>query len=316
MGLRDAFPSLLIRAFLVLWLALAAGCASVHLSTPSGQVTDNQILRRFDQNGVYTWAVLPPSYNPDNRYPWIIYDHGFGQTIDSITADPPQSGFIRALAGAGFVIVASEYRNLACWGNRECVEDIANLQTLWRSQLKLLPQPYVIGESMGGIVTWNAISYGALKPLAVVGIYPACSLAAMYANKVFRPTIQTAFGFSSPAGYSAATSGFDPVLAAPSTFATFPIQIWASYSDHVVRRAQNEDLFAAAVNAAGGSVTIHTSRGGHGDPSNFDAPAVIAFFSPSSAPPGSEARVPVAVRLDRQIPRETLQAAAGSVAGR
>ncbi len=72
---------------------------------------------------------------------------------------------------------------------------------------------------------------------------------------------------------------FDPILIPPSTFAGFPIVMWSSYSDQVVVRSQNEDPFANAINGTGGSVVIHRSRGEHGDPSNFDAPAVIAFFS-------------------------------------
>jgi alpha-beta hydrolase superfamily lysophospholipase len=236
-------------------------------------------LQKSDANGVSTWAILPPSYNPQSPSPWIIYDHGFGQSIGSIAANPPQSAFVQSLATSGFVVIASEYRNLTCWGNMECADDIANLQTVWHSQLNLSPQPFVIGESMGGIVTWNAILHGTLKPLAAVGIYPACNLAAMYAEEAFTPTIQTAYDFVSPAGYGAATMGFDPTLAQPSNFVEIPIQIWASHSDRIVLRSQNEDPFAKAINAAGGNITIHTSRGDHGDPSNFDAPAVISFFS-------------------------------------
>jgi alpha-beta hydrolase superfamily lysophospholipase len=264
---------------LALCIALTTGCARVYLTVPPTPVSHNHILCRNDVNGVSTWAILPESYNAQNATPWVIYDHGFGETIDIITANYPQSAFVESLATAGFVVVASEYRNVACWGNMDCDEDIANLETLWRSQLTLWPQPFVIGESMGGIVTWNAIAHGVLKPLAAVGIYPACNLANMYSRKVFAPTIQSAYGFTSTAGYSAATKGSDPMLDPPSIFADIPILIWASRSDTVVRRSQNEDPFADAINAAGGSVTINTSRGRHGDPSNFDAPAVISFFS-------------------------------------
>jgi hypothetical protein len=132
---------------------------------------------------------------------------------------------------------------------------------------------------MGGIVTWNAISLGTLKPLAVVGIYPVCNLAAMYKNSVLAPSIQTAYDFNSQAEYEAATRGFNPILNPPSTFIAFPIVVWASHSDQVVVRSLNEDPFAKTINAAGGNVTIHTSTGNHGDPSNFDAPEVISFFS-------------------------------------
>ncbi len=263
--------------FLALCAALMAGCASVHLNI--SPVSQNQTLEGSDANGVATWAILPPSYNPQIANPWIIYSHGIGQSIASVATSPPQSNFVHSLTMAGFVVIASNYRNLACWGNQECVEDISNLQTLWRSRLNLSPRPFVIGESMGGIVTWNAISHGALKPLAVVGIYPVCNLRAVYAESAFVPTIQTAYGFTLPSGYSGATKEFDPMLTSPSKFVLFPIQIWASYRDHSVFRSQNADVFAQAINAAGGSVTVNTSRGRHGDPSNFDAAAVIAFFS-------------------------------------
>jgi hypothetical protein len=259
-------------------LALTTGCGVDFKNEPNPSVI-NPIVQHADANGVSTWAIVPKSYTPSKSSPWIIYDHGFGQTISSITADPPQSTFVQSLAAGGYIVIASEYRNLACWGDMQCAEDVANLQTLWHSLLNLAPQPFVIGESMGGIVTWNAISHQTLKPLAVVGIYPVCSLANVYAKAVFTPTIQSAYGFQSAEQYAAATAGFDPLLTPPRTFAGFPIQMWASYSDETVSRSQNEDPFASAVNAAGGNVIIHTSHGDHGDPSNFHASEVISFFS-------------------------------------
>jgi len=263
---------------LALCVALTTGCARVQLAV-APPIPQSPILQKNDANGVNTWAIVPLSYNPQNATPWIVYDHGFGQTIDSIVADPIRNAYVQSLAAAGFVVIASEYRDLGCWGNTGCIEDIANLQTLWRAELNLLPQPFVIGESMGGIVTWNAIAHGALKPIAVVGVYPVCNLADMYSKETFVPTIQTAFDFTSPSGYSAATRGFDPMLYPPSLFVGIPIQIWASNSDGVVKRSENEDPFANRIKAAGGNILIHTSRGDHGDPSNFDARTVISFFS-------------------------------------
>jgi hypothetical protein len=260
---------------LALCTLLLLGCAKFDVLSPP-----NPILKQTDANGVSTMAIIPASYDPEKASPWVIYDHGFGQTIEAIiTTNPPRQAFMQSLADEGFVVVASEYRNLDCWGNLDCVEDIANLQTVWRSRLNLMPQPFVIGESMGGIVTWNAISHGTLHPLAVVGIYPACNLGAMYTIEGFADSIQAAYGFTNPSEFSASTSGFDPILTSPATFAGFPIQIWASYSDHFVVRSKNEDPFAKAVNAAGGKVTILTSHGEHGDPSNFNAAAVVSFFS-------------------------------------
>jgi alpha-beta hydrolase superfamily lysophospholipase len=262
---------------LLICAGLTVGCGdNVIVTAPPVRSTT---LQHTDVNGVATWAMVPDSYDASKPSPWIIYNHGLNQKITSIAANPPQSSFVQSLANAGFVVIASAYRNPACWGDTECAEDIANLQTLWHSQLNLAPQPFVIAESMGGIVTWNAIALGTIKPQAVVGIYPVCSLANMYTNSAFVPTIQSAYGFNSPQQYSMATATFDPLLTPPRTFAGFPILIWASYSDETVSRSKNEDPFAAAINAAGGNVTVRNSKGDHGDPTNFDAPAVISFFS-------------------------------------
>ena len=264
------------RLWALFYVALMSGCGTVHHNL--SPISSASILRAADANGVSTWAVLPASYSPAAQSPWIIYNHGFGQEIETIFTNPSQSFFIHDLVQAGFIVIATDYRNLACWGDAECTEDLTNLQSLWHSKLNLEPQPFVIGESMGGIVMWNAIAHGTLKPQAAVGIYPVCNLAAMYAEPTFVPTIQAAYGFTSSAGYTAATSGFDPLLTLPSRFVAVPIQMWASDSDHVVRRSQNEDVFAQQINGVGGEVIIHTSFGEHGNPSNFDAPAVISFF--------------------------------------
>ncbi|KAA6463119.1 alpha/beta hydrolase [Acidobacteria bacterium AB60] len=261
---------------------LVIGCVSVHRTSPYDPVVNFRIVYANDANGVQTFAILPSTYDSGTPNRWVIYNHGFGQIIDQLVTYDPQSRFLQSLTAAGFVVLASDYRNLACWGNQECSEDMANLQVLWHLRLNLSAKPFVIGESMGGIVTWNAIAHGALKPLAVVGIYPVCSLAAMDKNAVLEPTIQSAYGFSAQTGYATATSGYDPMLAPASPYSSFPIAVWASYADHVVVRSANEDPFALKIQAAGGNVVIHTSSGEHGDLSNFDASSVVAFFRRSA----------------------------------
>ncbi|MGZ6316998.1 MAG: alpha/beta hydrolase family protein [Anaerolineales bacterium] len=187
---------------------------------------------------------------------------------------------VNALVQAGYVVIASDYKNQSCWGNAQCVTDIAAVQKLWKAYLNLLPAPYVIAESMGGIVTWNAMAHGALSPIAVVGIYPACNLSNMYARGPgpFYQGIQTDYNFSSPGGYAVATAGYDPMLVPASEFTKVPILMWASYSDTSVVRADNEDRFAARINAAGGNAIINPSTGNHGDRSNFAPSVVLKFF--------------------------------------
>jgi hypothetical protein len=248
-------------------------------------VSINTVREIEDANGVRTWAVIPAAYAPGTRWPWVIYNHGYGQYGSDIYTGPGEpSSLVQSLVSAGYIVIATNYRNINCWGNAACGEDLVNLTKVWGASLDLAPKPYVIAESMGGIVTWNAIAHGDLHPLAVVGIYPACNLAAMYRIGALRPSIEAAYDFTSPNQLATASAGFDPMLDAPSDFTSFPIMIWASYSDDVVVRSENEDPFAAAINAAGGSVVIRTTWGQHGDASNFDASAVIEFFSRNEAP--------------------------------
>jgi len=115
---------------------------------------------------------------------------------------------------------------------------------------------------------------------SVVGIYPACNLSNMYAGGTgpFYQDIQSDYDFSSPDGHTATTAGYDLMLLPASDFATSPILMWASHSDTSVMRSQNEDPFAPRVNAAGGNATIIPSSGNHGDASNFNPQAVVAFL--------------------------------------
>jgi hypothetical protein len=96
---------------LLIYTALSVGCG-VDLKLPTPSPVQSTILRHTDANGVATLAVLPDSYDSAKVYPWIIYNHGFGQTIDPIITYPPQSNFVQVLASAGYVVIGSDYRNL------------------------------------------------------------------------------------------------------------------------------------------------------------------------------------------------------------
>lgn len=274
---------MLNRVILVFALsALTVGCGS-----PSGTIcpiksTESSFspIQLSDSNGVQTYGIVPTTYDPSVPSPWVLFNHGRGQTGLDISTNFCDATLVNALVQANYVVIASDYKIQNCWGNAQCVTDVAAVQTVWKKRLNLTPNPYVIAQSMGGMVTWNAIRHRALSPRAVVGIFPACSLSNMYHDGTgpFYLDIQSDYGFSDPSGYATATAGYDPMLNSPSDFTSFPILMWASYSDGSVVRSQNEDPFAAQVNAAGGNVGINTSSGSHGDISNFDPQAVLEFF--------------------------------------
>src|SRR5215472_11855999 len=171
------------RTILILALsALTAGCGTssptVCLIEPSAASISP--VQLSDSNGVETYGIVPPTYNPYVPSRWVLFNHGSGHTGLDISTNSCDATLVNALVQANYVVIASDYKIQNCWGNEQCLTDIAAVQKRWRERLNLTPSPYVIAQSMGGIVTWNAISHKALSPRAVVGIFPACSLSNMY----------------------------------------------------------------------------------------------------------------------------------------
>lgn len=234
-----------------------------------------------DRNGVTLNLVLPANFDPSRTYPWVIFNHGAGQLGSAIaTGDPNTQGLAAALSAAGYVVVSSNYRTQNCWGNQACVEDIRNLYDAFTQKLHLEARPFVIGTSMGGIVSWNAIIHGDFVPQAVVGIFPACNLPDMYNNPSFARDIQKDYGFTNRSNFAIATKGFDPVGSENlEPLTKFPILMWSSYGDQAVKKTANADLLASKVNALGGSASVITTTGDHGDISNFQPDALVNFFN-------------------------------------
>jgi pimeloyl-ACP methyl ester carboxylesterase len=176
------------------------------------------------------------------------------------------------------------------------VEDISALYDAFTENLNLDPRPFVIGISMGGIVSWNAVLHGDFVPRAVAGLYPACNLADMYNTGFFTQAIDDDYGFTNPSQFSIATNGYDPTRSENLVPLTkFPIIMWASYGDTTVKKTVNADLLASSVNALGGSVTVITTTGNHGDISNYQPDVLVGFFNSAlqattilKRPPGSE----------------------------
>ena len=145
-GAASAF---LISAFVV----LTVGCGT-NSRTDCG--TDSRtfpLVQLSDANGVQSYGIVPPSYRPDVASRWVLYNHGFGQSGRNISTNPHDRCFVNALVEGGYVVIASDYKVQNCWGNSQCVTDTAAVQERWKAYLNLRRAPYVISESMGGIVT-------------------------------------------------------------------------------------------------------------------------------------------------------------------
>jgi hypothetical protein len=221
--------------------------------------------------------MVPASYNPKAASRWVIYFHGYGETADVILSGE-FGNTMQELVNHGYVVVAMNNTVQNCYGNAQCSKDVAALIQNYRSVLNLEPEPYAIAESMGGFTMLNAIAAGVMHPKAAVGWSLNTNLAWAYAYGA-GPVIAADYEITQSNSYQLATAGYDPMLDEAKTFAAVPFELWSSYADEVVPRAENTDPFAGLVNAAGGHVTVKTSTGGHLDESTFRAGAVVDFFN-------------------------------------
>ena len=183
-----------------------------------------------------------------------------------------------ALLDAGYVVIGMTNTVQNCYGNAQCNADVAALVEPYQSKLSLEARPYVVADSMGGLTVLNAIPAGVIQPKAVVGWCINTDLGWDYAFGGAAVPIRVDYNISASAPYAEATAGYDPMLQGGGVYAATPFALWGSYADTVVSRSANTDRFADMVNAAGGSVVVHTSSGEHLDSSNFDPTAVVAFF--------------------------------------
>jgi hypothetical protein len=224
--------------------------------------------------------TLPPSYKPGTTIPWVMWFHGHGGYASDPFTLPLGPPMANAFIQAGYAVVSSDYSQQNCWGDADCVADIQTAVTQARMHFNLDPVPYCYAGSMGGIVLFNAIAHGAIQCRAIEAIFPVTNLASLYngGSGTYASFIQTDYGFSSPSGYAAATSGYDPSLDSISTFASIPTEIHCSASDTVVPCSTNGQAFAAAITAAGGTANFIASTGDHGDPSNVQPSVAIDWF--------------------------------------
>lgn len=207
-------------------------------------------------------VVLAHPKRPTSKV--VLYIHGADETADGAFTDVENAPVFTVLLRGGYAIAADQAHGNA-WGNAASQRDYETLRSVLRR--RGLRDVYVLAQSMGG---FNGLRL-AQGAKAWAGIYPACNLQAMHRQPGFREPIEQAYG---PALAAALREG--PVRAGRRGLA---MHFWASPDDSVVPKRSNTDRCAAAARARGARVTVTTTRGDHGDLSNFDAPAILRLFN-------------------------------------
>ena len=232
-------------------------------------------------NGVATFVYIPKSYNQSVENKWVIFNHGAGGYGSDISTS--QCGTVlNDLLNAGYIVVGSNYTMQNCWGNQSSTDDMKNLQLFMKSKYNLEDKPYVFMQSMGGLVTVNAISKGILSPKAVFGVFPVSNLRNMYDANEWHWNIPEAYEIANPNDineYNNKTSGCDPMLSDFNKYKNIPFLIFASYGDTAVNTSMNRDMFANKLKAVGGYIETVDTVGNHGDLSNYQSDKILDFLS-------------------------------------
>lgn len=234
----------------------------------------------MDVDGVHTVAEIPATYSPSTPSRVAVYVHGMNGLADKIWNNEYMKPVTTALVNAGYIVIASDFKQQNNWGNTQSSIDMKNLLDAYKKRFNLEEKPYMIMQSMGGMATLNAIAQGKVNPKAVVGLFPACNLAVSYPFYQYTDAINASYGITVDNPYSIAAKGHDPIHDIdPAIYQSIPFKIWASSDDHYVPKIDNTDAFRDRINGIGGNVTVVSSTGDHGDPSNYQPTDIVNFFN-------------------------------------
>lgn len=148
-----------------------------------------------DANAVACRVWLPPWQAMAASAPLLIWSHPQGQDqliSPSYFAYP----LIHAALQQGWMVVASNEHGGSSWGNSAVMTDLAAAKAL-AATYHPVGSVLLIGASMGGTATANAVAKGAVS--GVVGAYlvdGAFDLSVMYAAAAYTSTVDTGYSLT------------------------------------------------------------------------------------------------------------------------
>ena len=261
---RSAYA--LVRAACATTLLAVAGCGGA--SKPAPQDPLRGQIDRFEVDAQPSVLITPEPRTARV----VVYTHGSGETVETIFRDPAKQPLFRALLRAGYAIAATDAHG-DNWGSPASERDTVALAGELRR--RGLRDVYVLALSMGGFNGLQLVARDrAVKAWA--GIFPACDLRSVYAVGLYPGQIRRAYHRAAKGTVDAALRGRSPTAVEPPP--GLPMRFWASPEDRVIPKRQNTDACAALARRAGARVRVTTTRGDHGDPSNYDPAGVVELF--------------------------------------
>jgi hypothetical protein len=195
----------------------------------------------------------------------ILFEHGSGETADLDIDVPPSAPTIADLVGAGYTWAESDagFNN---WGDRASLDDDVAVARWLRANGDLVID--IGGDSMGGLDATQLIPR--LHPQAVFELFPVCN----------ERTVVDEFGRLMQRA-DAPLRRLSPV--AMDGVRGLPMLFTASPEDTVVSKATNANVCAREASAAGALVREVTTRGEHGNSSNWRPGRLIDFLDAAAS---------------------------------
>lgn len=241
-------------------------------------------------------AAIP--YNSANPTDLIIYCHARSGDQTEFTTDANAGAMRDAFADAGLLVIQSNAHGNQ-WGNQEACDDYADAFNYANANYNV-NRVILMSASMGGAAMFNCCSQQKIpKVIALLGLFPVCSLDNMITAGTYASEIHTAFGASAPPTMHDAARGMDPVLRWGSAFRGTFIRLYASPSDTTVSKAGNSDLMNTLAASSSRECTVVVCSGAHGDASHYQPTDATDFIARAQAnAPATSGQIGAGTGLD------------------
>lgn len=211
----------------------------------------------------------------NNQHTLVQYFGGSGEDRTAPIADSQKRYVIYSLLTNGMSTLSTT-TDPTGWGNTTLINAYSNslvTSTNGRGFTKF----YNLSQSMGAISGLHLMTIFTNMFTKWYGMKPACALGYDYTNMPppYPANIETAYGFSGAANFSAATAGFDPILYSTNKYGFATYRAIASAADTIVPRVGNAIALTNLLKWA----SMTNSFGDHGDPSSeTNWQDVITFY--------------------------------------
>jgi alpha-beta hydrolase superfamily lysophospholipase len=218
-------------------------------------------------------SVVARRFVGDATRPAALFCHGRGTTPLEVTDPTWGQGVSKALAEAGYPVLAGTLSGTAPWGNDASQAKLADARTYAQGTLGAASGKVgLVGLSMGALTALNWTRANPTLVACIALLIPVTDLDYLHANNVNGWAAEIEAAYTNLAGYNAAVATHDPNQNTSSHASGPPIKVWYSSTDTSAVTARQQAFITAV-----GCPSVSLGAVGHAL-TGLDAQQVVAFF--------------------------------------